>query len=249
METVPVANTLNELIKEFKSRFFDKATRKFVDSSRCTDAATYSFKAELVSAIGAIRDSEGRSPVDACLFLRKVFNEDLEWVRGQPYGNIDNPAEHTGFSKYGMASVTPTIAAEPLTAEGGMAEDPRYTAALVQALANTYIYSKLTWLLLRDKPIDLRDLPQSIYPHRRSSKDLLRMQVHASSSAVAADENLPELSDSAMAALVACNHVLAVVDDIFMLCNFDKTRRQFVAQQTHAMGLDDRRVQVCCYER
>ena len=43
--------------------------RRFVDTSRCTDAATFAFKAELVTAIAAVRDGQvcccGRCTVHA----------------------------------------------------------------------------------------------------------------------------------------------------------------------------------------
>ncbi len=78
--TVPVAQTLHALMHVFKSAFFDAATASFVDASRCADAESFAFKAELVGAIAAVRDYQGRSPLDACLFLLKVLKEDSEWA-------------------------------------------------------------------------------------------------------------------------------------------------------------------------
>lgn len=202
--TLSAETTLNVLIMHFKKYFFlrkrsSSRTKSLqywdhVDASRCFDNDMFKFKSELVSAIAAVRDSEGRSPIDACLFLRKVLNDDIEWLKPTcKEGRINGMymVEHTG-----------------------------YTASLIQALANTFIYSKLIFILLRNRPVHFDDLPR---PIQKSTDHRLKLSIK-------------DIEHT-------CKRILGSVDDIFTTYNFFTTRRSFVSKTT-LQCLEDYRVQV-----
>ena len=207
-----------------------------MDASRCTDAATFAFKAELVTAIAAVRDAHGRSPVDACLFLRKVLVEDLEWVRGGQ--SIISEAQRRHGSAIGFGDDASV-----------MHESPAYTAALVEALANTFIYSKLVWLLLRGRPVRPNNLPHALPGldqfHRGGGKAAKSRKTKGRDSASFDDPAGVVDMDAVAGAVSLCNNVLSVVDDIFTVFNFATTRQHFDAR-TRTASLADRRVQVAC---
>jgi len=165
-------------------------------------------------AIAAIRDKQGRCPIDACLFLRQVAIEDSEWVRMRV--QTSNSASVAG----GLSKPTSFRAVEATD----VAEDPGYTAALIEALANSFIYSKLVWLLLRGRHVKPQQLPQSIFDKPKSGGP----------------------QSTALETIIAqCNRVLETIDDIFSFFNFANTRRRF-EQKVRCTSLEDRRVQVAC---